>query len=168
MSAQARPRSSQASFQKACMNLTDSIVPVELITTFLPLGSVSAPAEAPQERVREGRRVAEGVAEGLADGLAVGLQLLAGLAPRVLRLRELGEADLRVPRPAVGDRVATRCMGNGQPSTTHVAGSVEGVVEAALALADGVGHVGDIDEAVGVEMRPVPKHLEDVRAGAQV
>src|SRR4029450_2259775 len=43
VSSQASPPSSQASFQKACMNLSDSTVLLELITTFLPLGSVSAP-----------------------------------------------------------------------------------------------------------------------------
>src|SRR5499433_514239 len=43
VSSQARPPSSQASFQKACMNFTDSIVPLELIATFLPLASTSAP-----------------------------------------------------------------------------------------------------------------------------
>src|SRR5215475_3570772 len=43
VSSQASPPSSQASFQKACMNFTDSMVPLELMTTFLPLASVSAP-----------------------------------------------------------------------------------------------------------------------------
>src|SRR5262247_2189402 len=43
VSSQASPPSSQASFQKACRNFTDSIVPLELMTTFLPLASVSAP-----------------------------------------------------------------------------------------------------------------------------
>src|SRR4029453_2435353 len=43
VSSQASPPSSQASFQKACMNFTDSRVPFELITTFLPLLSTSAP-----------------------------------------------------------------------------------------------------------------------------
>src|SRR5215475_12257505 len=43
VSSQATPPSSQASFQKACMNFTASSVPLELMTTFLPLLSTSAP-----------------------------------------------------------------------------------------------------------------------------
>src|SRR4030095_1905983 len=43
VSSQASPPSSQASFQNACMNFTDSSVALELIVTFLPVGSVSAP-----------------------------------------------------------------------------------------------------------------------------
>src|SRR5688500_7989564 len=43
VSSQARPPSSQPSFQRAVMYLTDSTVSLELITTFLPLLSVSAP-----------------------------------------------------------------------------------------------------------------------------
>src|SRR6185503_10574695 len=43
VSSQASPPSSQQSFQKACMNFSDSTVFFELITTFLPLASVSAP-----------------------------------------------------------------------------------------------------------------------------
>src|SRR5215471_17824027 len=43
VSSQARPPSSQASFQKAWRNFTDSSVPFELIATFLPLASTSAP-----------------------------------------------------------------------------------------------------------------------------
>src|SRR6266850_2748663 len=43
VSSQASPPSSQASFQNACMNFSDSSAPLLLSTTFLPLGSVSAP-----------------------------------------------------------------------------------------------------------------------------
>src|SRR4029077_12299374 len=43
VSSQARPPSSQASFQNACMNFTASSVPLELSTTFLPDWSTSAP-----------------------------------------------------------------------------------------------------------------------------
>src|SRR5207249_6555173 len=43
VSSQASPPSSHASFQKACRNLTESIVPFELIATFLPDLSTSAP-----------------------------------------------------------------------------------------------------------------------------
>ena len=46
VSSQARPPSSQHSFQNACMNFTASSVPFELRTTFLPDGSVSAPPKA--------------------------------------------------------------------------------------------------------------------------
>src|ERR1051325_5423883 len=46
VSSQARPPSSQQSFQNACMNFTDSTVPLLLMTTFLPLLSVSAPPNA--------------------------------------------------------------------------------------------------------------------------
>src|SRR4029450_5410055 len=43
VSSHASPPSSQQSFQKACRNFTDSSVPLELIATFLPLASTSAP-----------------------------------------------------------------------------------------------------------------------------
>src|SRR5215475_14263021 len=43
VSSHASPPSSQQSFQKACRNFTDSSVPFELIATFLPLASTSAP-----------------------------------------------------------------------------------------------------------------------------
>ncbi len=46
VSSHASPPSSQASFQKLCMNLTDSSAPLLLRTTFLPLWSVSAPPKA--------------------------------------------------------------------------------------------------------------------------
>src|SRR5215475_9444755 len=46
VSSQARPPSSQHSFQKACMNFTDSTAPLLLMTTFLPDWSVSAPPKA--------------------------------------------------------------------------------------------------------------------------
>ena len=46
VSSQARPPSSQQSFQNACMNLTESTAPLLLITTFLPVLSVSAPPKA--------------------------------------------------------------------------------------------------------------------------
>src|SRR2546428_5203221 len=43
VSSHASPPSSQASFQKACMNFTDSMAPLLLMTTFLPDLSTSAP-----------------------------------------------------------------------------------------------------------------------------
>src|ERR1043165_4704744 len=43
VSSQASPPSSHASFQNACMNFTASIDPRELMTTFLPVLSTSAP-----------------------------------------------------------------------------------------------------------------------------
>src|SRR6266849_6971337 len=46
VSSHASPPSSQHSFQKPCMNLTDSMAPLLLITTFLPVLSVSAPPKA--------------------------------------------------------------------------------------------------------------------------
>src|SRR6266536_3028969 len=46
VSSQARPPSSQESFQNDCMNLTESTAPLLLSTTFLPVLSVSAPPKA--------------------------------------------------------------------------------------------------------------------------
>src|SRR6267142_6251206 len=46
VSSQARPPSSQHSFQNACMNFTDSTVPLLLLVTFLPVLSLSAPPNA--------------------------------------------------------------------------------------------------------------------------
>src|SRR5206468_2906294 len=122
---------------------------------------------APQERVREGRRIAEAVPERLADRLALGLELSARLAPGVHRLGKFGQADLRVPRAPPGDRVAAGAVRHGQPPAADLGGGVERVVEAALRPGDGLRDVGDVDETVGVELRPVVEHLEDVgtRAG---
>src|SRR6266705_5547125 len=46
VSSQARPPSSQESFQNDCMNFTESTAPLLLSTTFLPVLSVSAPPKA--------------------------------------------------------------------------------------------------------------------------
>src|SRR5438128_1112572 len=107
-----------------------------------------------------------GRAEGLAHRLALGLELLAHLAPLVPGLGELLDADLCVPGPPVGDGVSARAVRDGQPAIADLRGAGEHVVVAALRLADGLGHVRDVHEAVGIEMRPVPEHLDDVGAAA--
>jgi hypothetical protein len=106
------------------------------------------------------------VAEGLADGLALGLELLADLAVLLPGLRELLGADLVEPRAPVGDGVADDRVGHREPLAADPRRRLEHLIEAALGLADGVGHVGDVHEPVGVELGPVPQHLDDVGAAA--
>src|SRR5712692_2479037 len=123
-------------------------------------------AEAPEQRIGERRRVSGAVAEGLPDGLALGLELLANLAPFVPGLRELLDADFRVPRASVGDGVADDAVGYGQPLAVHFRRDVEDVVVALLRLPDRLGHVRHVHEGAGIEVRPVVEHHNDVGAGA--
>src|SRR5262249_32999386 len=136
----------------------------DLLARLVDLGA----AEVPQERIAEGRRIAEAVPERLSDWLALGLELLAGLAILVPRLRKLLEANFVEPRSPVGDRVSNDAVGHGEPLAADLGARVEHVIEAGLTLTDRLGDVRDVDESVGVELRPVPQHLDDVGAAARL
>src|SRR5215831_16569041 len=125
-------------------------------------------AEVPEKRVGKDGRIAEAVTQRLADGLALGLELLADLAVFLPGLGEFLDAELVEPRTTVGDGVAAAPVRHGEPLAADLGARVEDVVVAALRLADRLGHVGDVDEGVGVELRPVPQHLDDVGAGARL
>src|SRR5207253_1092356 len=112
-------------------------------------------AEAPEQRIGERRRVSGAVAERLPDGLALGLELPANLTPFVPGLRELLDADFRVPRASVGDGVADDAVGYGQPLAVHFRRDVEDVVVTLLRLPDRLGHVRHVHEGAGIEVRPV-------------
>src|SRR5215510_417847 len=136
----------------------------DLLAARVDLGA----AEIPEERIGERRRIAEAVAERLTHRLALDLELLAGLPVLVPGLRELLEADVVEPRPPIGDRVTAAAVRHRQPLAVHAGAGAEHVVEAALRLADRLGDVRDVDERVGVEMRPVPQELDDVGAGPRL
>src|SRR6267142_2651130 len=115
VSSQASPPSSQASFQNATANLTDSSVAFESRATVLPSASTSLPPHDQRYgyvRVPEGRGVAERMSDRLADGKALGLELLAGLAPFLPRLRKCRAAHLGVQRFAVHDQVGVMACGS--------------------------------------------------------
>src|SRR6185295_9956172 len=92
VSSQARPPSSQASFQKACMNFTASIDPLLSMAVLAPR-SVSMPP----------KFHSSGVAQGLAVGVALLLQLGGDRPELVVGLGEGGRADLVEPGLPVGD-----------------------------------------------------------------
>ena len=73
-----------------------------------------------------------------------------------------------MPGPAVGDGVPAGAVRHREPPAADFGRAVEHVVVAALRLADWLGDVGDIRQAVGVELRPVPEHLDDVGARARL
>src|SRR5580704_14879998 len=106
------------------------------------------------------------MAERLAERAALGLELLAGLAVLLPRLRELAAviADLREPRFAIGDLQADDAPRRRDPFLAVVGDRLRRVVEAALRLAELVRHVAHVGDAFAVELRPVVERADDVRA----
>ena len=141
-------------------------VSLVLITDRLAVGIDLLAAPRPHVRIGEARRVAEGVAQRLAERPALGLQLLADLAIALPGVGELGRADLVEPRLAIGDHAADH-----RPRHAHehlaVAADRAGVGEqAAFALADFLGELAHVDDAVGVEIGLVVERHDQVGAGA--
>src|SRR5512145_3499537 len=104
----------------------------------------------------------------LADRLPLGLELLPDLTVFVPGLWKLLGANLVEPRAPVGDGVADDGVGYREPAAADPGGRLEHFVEPALRLADRLGDVGYVDDAVGVEVRPVPQHLDDVGSAARL
>src|SRR6185437_13775116 len=113
------------------------------------------PAERPHQRIDEGRRVAEAVTNRLAERAALGLELLAGLVIFVPGLRELAVPRFLEPRLAIGDLRAEHAPRQGDPSLAVVGDDPRLLIVTALRLADGVCDVAHIDDALGIELRPV-------------
>src|SRR6185437_1570521 len=125
-------------------------------------------AERPHQGIGEGRRIAEAVAKRLADRVAVGLELLAGRLVLVPGRGEALEADLLEPGLAIGNLRAEHAPGGGDPFLAVIGDDLGLVVEAALLLADLLDEVGHIDDALGVELRPVVEAADDVRPRARL
>ncbi len=132
----------------------------------LAAGVDLAAAERPQQRIDEGDAVAERVGQGLADRVALGLELLAGGAVLVPGLGELGHADLVEPRFAIGQERADDHPRQPQPAVLGV--GLAHFVIAALLAADLLGEVAEVDDALGVEMRPVVERHDDVGPGGRL
>ena len=163
----ARPRPSSPS-TAATANLTDSTVSLLFSTTVLPSASTSLPPHDHRIRIPPARRVAEGVPGGLAD--TAGPSAFSFLPAARNSSQVVGE--LVVSRP----RRTTTCDRRSSPPPTHhgtpihllptVRDHLADVVIAALRLADLLGDVADIGEALGIELRPVVERHDDVGAGA--
>src|SRR6202011_1744714 len=119
-------------------------------------------------RIGISRRVTEGVAQRLADWTAFRFQLLAGVAVFLPGFRELVQADVLEPRLAIGDLRADDAPGHPDPLLAVVGDRPRHRVEALLRLADLLGQVAHVDDALGIELRPVIDAADDVRAGARL
>src|SRR5580704_15660118 len=100
--------------------------------------------------------------------MALGLQLLAGLAPLLPRCRIFLRpvADFAPPRDAVDDLQSDDRIGDGKPLLAVIGDSLRGFVIAALRLADLLGDVADINDAVTIELGPIVDRADDVGTGA--
>src|SRR5262249_50624143 len=104
----------------------------------------------------------------LAHRMALGLQLLAGLPPRFPGFRVfLGAiADFVPPGGAVRDLQADDRVGDAEPFLAVEGDRLRRFVEAALRLADLLADIADVDDTVGVKLRPVVDRADDVGTGA--
>src|SRR5439155_3850815 len=116
----------------------------------------------------EGWRIAEGVPGRLAEGMSGCLQLLARGAVVVPGLRKLilGIAGLGEPGPAVGEQPGNDRPWHAEPLLAVIGDDLEEVPMAALGFADLLGHIADIDNAVGVKLRPIAEPKDDIRPRA--
>jgi hypothetical protein len=105
------------------------------------------------------------VAERLAQGLALGFEFLACLPVLLPGLREfaVGVTGRREPRLAVRDLQADDAPGQSNPFLAVVGDGLGGLIEAALRLADLLGDIAEVDEAIGVKLAPVVEDAHDVR-----
>jgi hypothetical protein len=103
------------------------------------------------------------VAEGLADRTALLLERGPDLPVLVERLGRLQGAHLREPRLAVGGEDAAGAVGQREALAAHLGRHLAVRVVAALILGLPVAQVRDVDEGVGVEVRPVVEHQDQVR-----
>ncbi len=108
------------------------------------------------------------MSERLTKGMAVGFQFLAGFPPFLPSLRVLAAsiADLLPPRGSVDDLQTDNGPGHRDPFMAVIGDGPRGFVKAALRLADFLRDVADVDDAVGIELRPVVERHDDVRTSA--
>ena len=109
------------------------------------------------------------MAERLPDRAALGLQLFAGIAEGIPSVGKLAVAvpDLLEPRFAVGDQAAADRPRDGDPFVADGRHRLCDIVISALCFAELLGHIADIGQTFGVELRPVVERHKDVwpRAG---
>src|SRR5438128_8638434 len=94
---------------------------------------------------------------GLPERPALGLHFLAGVAVFVPGSRELTVlvADLLEPGFAVSDQPAADRPRHADPLAVDIVDDFRQVVIATLLLADRLGDIGDVGEALEIEARPV-------------
>src|ERR1700730_10712376 len=104
----------------------------------------------------------------LAERTPLGLQLFARGAPFLpgfgIFLRPV--ADFVPPRGAVDNLQADDRVGDGKPLLAVKGDRLGGFVIAALRLADFLGDVADIGDALSIELRPGVDRTDDVGTGA--
>src|SRR5262249_29103308 len=125
-------------------------------------------APRPEVRVPKRGGVTKGVAERLTQGTTLGLELLAGGAVFIPGLREfpVAVADLLEPGFAVGQQAASGRPRHPDPPVADCRGLATDLVIAALRPADLVDYVADIDDTVGIELRPGADQHDDVGTGS--
>jgi hypothetical protein len=108
------------------------------------------------------------MAERLADRMARCLQLFAGRTVFLpgLRILCLVVTDFSPPGFPVDNLSANYGPRDCNPFAAVIGDRPRGFVVASLRLADLLGHVADIDDAFGIELRPVVEHLDEVGAVA--
>src|SRR5438552_1343543 len=105
---------------------------------------------------------------GLPQRMPGRLQFLAGGAVLVPGLGKLAVAvaDFGEPGFAVGEEARDDRPRYAEPFLAVVAGDLEEIPMASLLLSDVLDHVADIDDAVGVKLRPVAQREDHVRPRA--
>src|SRR5262249_19099784 len=106
----------------------------------------------PKKRIPEDDRVAEGVTERLPHRAALSLKLLARRAVLVPVFRKLCLAVTKLgpPRFPICEQPATDAPRHANPFLAVMRHVLRDLVIAALRATDRLGHVADIDDAVGV------------------
>src|SRR5215469_10433276 len=104
------------------------------------------------------------MAERLPHRAALGFELLAGGAVFLPGFRKLplAVADLVPPGPAIGEQPTADAPRHPDPPLAVIGDILRDLVIAALRVADRLGYVADIDDAIGVEMWPVVDHEDDI------
>ena len=140
------------------------LVDVDGLAVLLNLGA----APRPQIGVAEGRRVAEGVAERLTDRPARGFELLANLAILLPGVGEGRRADLVEPRFSVGDHGADDSPWQGDPLLAVGRVRFAQIVVAVFGLAHTACEVGQVDDALRIDLRVVVEEHDDVGTCARL
>ena len=139
-------------------------VDVDSLAVLLNLGA----APRPHVGVAERRRVAECVAERLTDRPALGLELLANLAILLPGVGEGRGADLVKPRFSVGDHGADDGPWHGDPLLAVRRVRFAQIVVPAFGFAHTACEVGQVNDALRIDLRVVVEEHDDVGTCARL
>src|SRR5438270_6057228 len=105
---------------------------------------------------------------GLPERVPLSLQLLPAVPPllpaRRVFLRPV--SDFVPPRSTVDNLQTDDRVRDSEPFLAVIGDRLCGLVEAALRLADLLADIADIDDAVGIELRPIVDRADDLGAGS--